>query len=327
MNLARQKGVAIYTALCLLAITSGCSDNDATTRALGTLERDRIELTAESTEPITRIIVREGDTLSINDIIIEQDVTRANIALARARADEAVARSALSEAEAGPRAQQIRQGRARLAAASSATKTVHHELQRELTLADRKLSSQNRVDILQGRYNEAEARKREAQAAFDQLLEGTRSEVIDQARSKHAAATAMVEDLNISLDRAKTRSPVSGLVEALPFDIGERPPFGATVAVILSDDRSYARVHVSEPLRAQLKNGTPAEVWIDGKEAPLAGRLRWISANAAFTPYYALNQHDRAHLSYLAEIDLTDNDNDLPIGIPVEVSFPTLVEQ
>ncbi|MCZ6871648.1 MAG: hypothetical protein O7G84_19290, partial [Gammaproteobacteria bacterium] len=94
----------------------------------------------------------------------------------------------------------------------------------------------------------------------------------------------------------------------------------------LASGRTYARVHVSEPLRARLSRGSRAEIWMDARSAPLTGKLRWIAADAAFTPYFALNQHDRSRLSYLAEIDLDLNDDSLPIGIPVEVTFPDLPE-
>ena len=167
----------------------------------------------------------------------------------------------------------------------------------------------------------------EAQAALDELLEGTRSETIDQARAMHAAAVANVEDLQVALARTTVRAPVGGVIEAVPFKTGERPPLGATVIVMLASGRTYARVHVSEPLRAQLKVGDPAEIWLDGRAAAVPGSLRWISADAAFTPYFALNQHDRSRLSYLAEIDVADNAAILPVGIPVEVSFPGLAAQ
>jgi HlyD family secretion protein len=135
-----------------------------------------------------------------------------------------------------------------------------------------------------------------------------------------------VQDLEITLERAAIKSPVRGIVESLPFELGERPPFGTTVVVVLASGRTYARVHVSEPLRAQLSPGSRAEIWLDARSAPLTGKLRWIAADAAFTPYFALNQHDRSRLSYLAEIDLDLNDDSLPIGIPVEVTFPDLPE-
>ncbi len=309
----------------LLALT-GCEAGYDQVTSLGTLERDRIELTAESSESITRVYVREGNLVEAGDVLLQQDTSRADVALDRARADEALARSALFEAEAGPRQQQVTAARARLEAATSSRRTLRIELDRSLSLVERNLASQNNVDLLQGRFNEAQAKVREATASLDELLEGTRSEKIDQARSRHAATLATVQNLEITLERATTRAPISGIVEALPFKIGERPNPGATVIVLLASGRIYARIHLSEPLRAQLSTGSRAEVKIDGRIDALHGKVRWVAASAAFTPYFALNQYDRSRLSYLAEIDLDELDASLPIGIPVEVSFPDLAE-
>jgi len=49
--------------------------------------------------------------------------------------------------------------------------------------------------------------------------------------------------------------------------------------------------------------------------------VRWIANEAAFTPYYALTEHDRSRLSYLAEIDVVEEQGRLPDGVPVEVDF------
>ncbi len=309
-----------------LLTLQGCDTGYNEIRSLGTLERDRIELTAESSEPITRVYVREGNLVKAGDILLQQDTSRADVALDRAKADEALARSALFEAEAGPRQQQVTAARARLEAATSSRRTLRIELDRSLSLVARNLASQNNVDLLQGRFNEAQAKVREATASLDELLEGTRSEKIDQARSRHAATLATVQDLEITLARATIRAPVSGIVEALPFKIGERPKPGATVIVLLASGRIYARIHLSEPLRAKLSSGSKALVRIDGRREALTGKVRWVAASAAFTPYFALNQYDRSRLSYLAEIDLDEPDASLPIGIPVEVSFPDLVD-
>ncbi len=304
---------------------AGC-DEFGEVRSLGTLERDRIRIVADSGEPITRILVREGDVVEAGDVLVEQETTRIEISLNRARADQAAALSTLNKAEAGPRSQQISQARARLAAAESSVRTTRVELDRAMALVDRNLVSQNRLDQAQGSYDEAVANLAEARAALDELLEGTRSEEIDEARARYAAATAAVADLEFSLNRTRLRSPVVGLVESLPFNLGERPPIGATVAIVLDSGRAYARVHVSEPLRAQLSPGSSAEIWLDGSDAPMAGSLRWISAEAAFTPYFALNQHDRSRLSYLAEVDVDGENHSLPIGVPVEVTFPDIAE-
>jgi HlyD family secretion protein len=51
--------------------------------------------------------------------------------------------------------------------------------------------------------------------------------------------------------------------------------------------------------------------------------VRYISAEAAFTPYYSLTQKDRSRLAYLAEITLDDaNAAALPAGMPIQVFAP-----
>ena len=85
-------------------------------------------------------------------------------------------------------------------------------------------------------------------------------------------------------------------------------------------------VHISASVRTHVGSGTRADVHIDGYEQAFPARVRWVAADAAFTPYFALSQYDRSRLSYVAEIDLIGDDIDqLPVGIPVEVTFPELV--
>ncbi len=312
------------TCLLLICLTlAGCSQPLSETPALGTLERDRIELTADTSEPIRRVLVREGDRVTAGQALLEQHTERVDAALARAEADESAALAALAEAEQGPRAQAISQGRARLVAAKSAADTARHELDRQKSLVQRNFSSANTVDILQGRYDEAVARVDEAEAALDELLEGTRNEIIDQARSRYAAASATVRDLRITRQRATLRAPIDGVIEAIPYELGERPAPGATTLAMLADKPVYARVHIPQLVRTRIQPGSQALVHVDSYAEALPATVRWVSKDASFTPYYALSQHDRTRLSFLAEIDLaTEAAAELPIGIPVEVVFP-----
>jgi HlyD family secretion protein len=62
-------------------------------------------------------------------------------------------------------------------------------------------------------------------------------------------------------------------------------------------------------------------VLVDGISKPLKGRFRWIASEATFTPYFALTEHDRSRLSYLAKIDIEAMGERLPDGVPVEVEL------
>jgi HlyD family secretion protein len=73
----------------------------------------------------------------------------------------------------------------------------------------------------------------------------------------------------------------------------------------------------------RLQAGDRVPVHVDGLDEPLEGRVRFVSNDPAFTPFFALTEHDRSRLSFLAEIDLPGGEGRvLPAGVPVQVAFP-----
>ena len=80
-------------------------------------------------------------------------------------------------------------------------------------------------------------------------------------------------------------------------------------------------MYVPEHLRVRIKTGTRANIFVDGLENPVDGRVRWVSSEAAFTPYFALTERDRGRLSYIAKVDIAEDRERLPDGVPVEVVF------
>ena len=160
------------------------------------------------------------------------------------------------------------------------------------------------------------------QPAQPLLLEGTTAEEIGQAESALAAAQAALDDARVQLERLEVRAPAAGWVDALPYELGERPPPGGVVAVLLAEESPYARVYVPAAVRIHVSAGTRARVRVDGLDEALPGRVRTVAREAAFTPYFALTERDRGRLVYLAKVDLIgDAAGGLPAGIPVEVEF------
>ena len=301
---------------------SGCSDSSGSQVVLGTLERDRLELPAEANEPIVDIMVHEGQSVEKLQPLVQLDATSAAARRASLQASVGVTRHQLTELIHGPRSDEILEARARLEGAQSVYDTAASEYNRVTELVARKLVSQTELDQQRAIRDRAAAELREAQAQLNLRLKGTRIEELDRARETLRQAEAELAQYEISVGRLLVRAPRDGIIEALPFKLGERPPTGAAVVVMLADGAPYARVYVPEPMRAAVKAGTAAQVRVDGVEEPLTGQVRYISADAAFTPYFALTQKDRSRLSYLAEVTLTEKRAaELPAGIPVEVTF------
>jgi HlyD family secretion protein len=303
--------------LALTALLAAC-DQSETTYLVGTLERDRIELKVESNEPIVAIGVADGQSVTAGDVVLTQDAARAEARLAALR-DQAAAR--LAELRRGPREELIREARANLEARRAERANALADLERTREVFERGLSSQGQLDRDETAYRTAAAREQAATQALEQLLNGTTVEELLQAEAALEAATAQVRSADLDLARTRIVAPVDGVVDKVLYQLGERPAPGTTIAVLLDSSRTFARVYVPEHLRTRVQPGESLQVRVDGVAESFNGRVRWVSADASFTPYFALTQHDRSRLSYLAEIDL-EGASDLPSGVPLQADFP-----
>ncbi|MFT3898179.1 MAG: HlyD family efflux transporter periplasmic adaptor subunit [Thermomonas sp.] len=292
-----------------------------TPQALGTLEYDRVALPAPVAERIVAIDVREGQQVAAGARLLTLERTRTEAQAEAARAEAQRQREALGELEAGPRQERIAQARANVAAAQAAARDANAYYARLKPLGTRQLVAAADVDRARAAASSADAQVKLAQAAFDELLNGSRREDIAQGEAALRAAEAQATAQVATLDKLDVRAPRAGRIDSLPYRLGDQAPVGAPLAILLVGDAPYARIYVPETLRANVKVGDRARVFVDGRDAAFAGTVRMIRSESSFTPYYALIGKDAARLSYLAEIALGKDAAQLPAGVPVRVEF------
>lgn len=306
-------------------LVAGCEPQVSPLPIVGTLERDRLELVADARERIVEVLVVEGDVVEAGDLLmrLDQSLYDSDLVLAQATWDRAEQR--LAELIRGPRTEQIEAVRAELEALENTLETARLEYNRVRALVEERVSTEARLDRADGAVKVGTSNVRAAEARLAELLEGTTLEELGQARASVAEADAVYARIQLLADRLVIHAPRAGRIDAIPYKLGERPPMGATIIVMMADGAPYARVYIPEPLRAGVIPGLAASIVVDGVDGTFAGSVRFVSADAAFTPYYSLTQRDRSRLSYVAEITLTEPAaRDLPTGVPVEVDFPSL---
>jgi HlyD family secretion protein len=295
-----------------------CHAHDPADVLYGTLERHRIEISAEAHEIITELDASEGMHVPAGRILGRLDPAAIQARVREAQASVAQARERLQELARGSRRQEIVEARAALDAANAELSTQSREYDRLGGLVTERLVSESVLEQALARRESAKGAQQQASARLALRIEGARVEAIAQANAALEASQAQLEEVQLSARRHDIVAPVSGTIEALPYRKGERPAAGATVIVLLADEPAFARVYVPAGRRLQFVAGTKAQVNIDGGVDAIEGTVRFISAQAAYTPYFALTQRERARLSYLAEIELPSR-RDLPTGIPVQV--------
>jgi HlyD family secretion protein len=308
-----------YLLLASCVVVSGCGRNNA--HVIGTLEWDRLELVAEASEPIASLSVKEGEQVKQGQVLLQLDARRLQAQLDEAQAAEAVAAARLAELQRGTRTERLADAKARWQGAENVLVLREREVQRLQDLVNKQLVSPAAVDQALAARDATRTERDRARASLDELQHGSTREEVQQAQQTLAKSAAVGRGLLVSLDRLSVRAPVDGRVDALPYKIGERPAVGNVVAVVLAGHKPYARVYVPEAMRVHVIPGTQAAVYIDGLEKSYSGVVRSVASDPAFTPYFALTEHDRGRLSYLAEIDISGDVSRLPAGIPVNVKF------
>jgi len=298
-----------------------CDSQEANQRIVGQLESDRIEITAEVSEPIIERAVIEGQEVVAGDSLISQDTSRIESRIAEAKASEMQARARLDELIRGPRKELIVAAQASVRGAMDELAFRETDLDRAQQVHELNLASSDLRDRARAARDNAKANLENLQAKLDELLTGTTPEELRQAEEALSQADARIASLQIDLERHSSVAPVDSIVDSLLFEVGERPAIGQPMAILLSGQQPYARIFVPEAIRVHVMPGTSAKIFVDGLEDPLAGRVRWVASEAAFTPYFALTEHDRGRLSFAAKIDILIADTRLPDGVPVEVEL------
>jgi len=310
-----------YLICCAFILLSAC-DSRPQNIALGTLERDRIAHTATANEVVVALPVEQGSQVSKGTLLVQLDDTIQKAQVSKSEAEVAQAEAHLDLLRNGAREEDVAAAVAKVAGAKAALTESEANYKRAVELRRSKTISEADLDRILASRDANLANLQSAQEELRKLTNGTRAEELRQAEALLDAATAILASERKKLADLSIHATRDGILDNLPWNLGERVTTGSPLAIVLAGKAPFARVYVPEPYRAKIKVGDKLVIHVDGIEKPVTGKLRWIATEPAFTPYYALNQEERARLMYLAEIQLPESEAHLANGIPAQVELP-----
>ena len=301
---------------CLLPLIAGCSAEPQP--LLGSLEWDRVAITADASERVLSWHVAEGDTVEAGALLLVAAEAGHEVTVAQAGGDLAQAVAHLSELANGARIESVDAARADVASARAAQVEAEQDYVRSAELRERGLVAAATLDQATAARDQRRAATIAADARLKELVRGTRPEQVEQAAAAVDAARAAVAALQLDRERLTIVAPRPGRIDALPFKVGDQPPAGAVVASLLVGESPYARVFVPMPRRTAIAPGAHLDVRVQGIDLPFDSIVRSIRSEPSFTPYYALAGEDASRLAYRAELVLQgESTRDLPSGLPV----------
>ena len=310
-----------YLICFMLVLLSACDDRPGN-MALGTLERDRIAHTATTNEVVTALPATQGSLVTKGTVLVQLDDTLQTAMVSKAEAQVAQAEAHLEKLRSGARKEEVAAAVAKVAGAKAALVESEANYKRAIELRKSKTISEADRDKTLALRDANRASLQSAREELRILTNGTRIEDLREAEALLDAAVATLASEKKKLADLTVIATRDGILDNLPWNLGERVTSGSPLASGLAGKAPFARVYVPEPYRVKIKVGDELVVHIDGLEKSLTGVLRWISTEPAFTPYYALNQEERSRLMYLAEVQLPDSEAHLPNGVPAQVELP-----
>lgn len=307
--------------LITLFLLSGCN-GESSNIALGTLERERIAHTATVNEVVVELPIAQGKRVQKGDILVQLD-NRLQFALtAKAKADVEEAQANLEKLRNGARIEDVASASAKLEGAKAALLESEIGFKRNKNLVEQGLVSKATLDQALASKDANIASVQSAKEELLKLTNGTRPEDLLIGKAHLAAMQAVLASETKKLSDLTIIATRDGILDNLPWNLGERVTQGSPLAIVLAGVAPYARIYVPEPYRIKIAAGDKLQVRVDGLEQSITGTVRWISSDPAFTPYYALNQAERARLMYLAEVQLPDSFAKLPNGVGAQVELP-----
>ena len=304
----------------------------------GVVEGTTVRLSSRVGGRINAIPVREGQAVAAGDLVLQLDCVEPTAALAQAAAQVEAARQQAAAAD-------------RVAGAAGATSGAAHAVAQAAEAQSRAVGAQGeaagrqagRLDAvmndvsaaqrdqarttaegLAAQADAAQAQRRagsaQAQAAGQQALAA-----LAQAQAAHqavAAVEAALERAKVAAADCEVRAPRAGLVQLLPYEVGELVGLGATLATIVDISSVKAAFYLPNADLAAARPGGKAEVRADAwPDRVFSGAVATVATEPEFTPRNIQTRTDRDRLVYRVEIDLPNADGALRPGMPVEVTL------
>jgi HlyD family secretion protein len=325
-------------AFALIAFSIACAEEAPADRlrVSGHVEATETRVAPEAGGRILTLTVKEGDRVQPGQVVMTLDTRDVQLAIQRAKAEQAAAEAQLRLVMAGAREEDIRQAQAQVDTARAEVAAVQTELQaaeQDLARFEALLASNSgsrkqrddaatRRDLARDRLTQAQSRVRTAEEVLAKLKAGARQEEIDAARARVAAAAAQIASLEKGVTDATVESPVGGIVTEKLAEVGEVISPRAPALVVVDLDRAWADVFVPEPSVPKIKIGQAATVFTDAGGPGIAGTVGYISPKAEFTPRNVQTAEERSKLVYRVRINVDNKDGVLKQGMPVEADIP-----
>jgi HlyD family secretion protein len=277
-------------------------------------------------ERIARVLVEEGDRVTVGQVLAIQQTHRLEAQIREAEAQIAAQKEVVKRFEVGTRWQEIEQARAELAAAKATVRNSRLNFERIKKTSGAGATSEQALDNARAQLDVDQAELKVKEKALNLALEGPRKEDISAAKNHLEALKASLSLLKIRLSDMTLTSPAAGVIQNRNLEPGEMASPDRPVVTLALTDPKWVRAYVPEPDLGRIKLGMTAKIMSDSfPDQTFDGWIGFISPVAEFTPKTVETEDLRTKLVYEVRVFVYDSKDLLRLGMPVTVIVDSTV--
>jgi HlyD family secretion protein len=290
--------------------------------ATGTIEATEVDISSEVGGQIEKLLADEGDLVKKDQLIAQLDDSQIQAEVTRAEAALATARATLEDLVAGARPQELERGRARVNLARATLALAEADWKRASELFDVGVFSENQRDNARANLDVAHSQCDVALEELNLLEAGARPDQIEATRWQVKQAEAALELARVRLDKTRIYAPMSGTVLVKDSEAGEVVSPGVPIVTIADVNDMWVKIYIDEVNIGHVKLGQHAKVQVDAFPAKeFSGKVTLVSSEAEFTPKNIQTREDRVKLVFAVKIGIDNAGGLLKPGMYADIKL------
>lgn len=288
-------------AATLLSLALLACDDEGAPDAYGNFEAIEVVVAAQSSGPIERFLVTEGQLVAAGAVAAVLDSTALSLDQRQVVAQRAAVTARLSEVD------------EQLGVLDVQREIASRAFDRVTRLSAQQAATAQQVD-------QAERDHRTVLAQLEAARAQRRSVTLEAA-----AVEARVAQARDRVSRTTVVNPIGGTVLATYARAGEVVAPGQPLYKIASLDTLELRAYVSGAQLGAVRLGQVVAVHITQGDSLVAlpGTVSWIASQSEFTPTPVQTRDERSDLVYAIKVRVANRNGLLKIGMPADLSFST----
>ena len=313
----------------------------------GRMEGDHYLCATKTGGKVIQVFVQEGDSVKTGQLLAQLDDSqiKAKVTQAAAAYGAALAQYKAAQTELAVLKQQIplkidsaqaalKHAQAQFKAAQATEKQMEKDAQRLQTLLKKGHVNKEKAEQATLAYRTARANRITAETAVEQAQKAlneaqlgwqqinAKQDQINAVKAQTLQAQAALMGALSQLEDMKIRAPVDGTMPQQLVHAGEVLAPGAALFDEVNLDHLYLKGYIPEKYLGKVHLNQTANIHFDSLKTPYLATLRYISAQAEFTPKEVQTQNERVKLVYAVKLYLKQNpQHRITPGLPADATL------